>query len=57
MAKNTGQGRRQGEVKGREQTAGKGGWTKRDPTGKKLAGPKPTPFKGVRKVKGVRKAK
>jgi len=57
MAKNTGQGRRQGEVKGRKQTAGKGGWTKRTNEGKKLAGPKPTPYKGVRKATGVRKAK
>lgn len=47
MAKNTGNGHRKGAVKDRYQTAGKGGYTKRDGSGKAL-GTKKTPYKGVR---------
>lgn len=48
MAKNTGNGHRKGAVTGRYQTAGKGGWTKRTSTGKRM-GTKASPWKGVRK--------
>jgi hypothetical protein len=48
MAKNTGNGYREGAVRGRVQTSGRGGWTKRTATGRAL-GTKPSPWKGVRK--------
>jgi hypothetical protein len=47
MAKNTGHGYRKGAVKGRVQTAGRNGWTKRTSTGRAL-GTKRSPWKGVR---------